>query len=71
MKHVTMRVNLEIKFEMDDKRTDYDQAMQTALALAVEPNYHTIEEGVHLLYVEKLDPHFFFQTLNHPKSKLV
>ena len=69
MKHVTMKVNLEIKFEMDDKRTDYDQAMQTALALAVEPNYHTIEEGVHLLHVAKLDPHFFYQTLNHPKSK--
>ena len=44
MKHVTMKVDLEIKFEMDDKRKDYDQAMQTALALAVEPNYHTIEE---------------------------
>ena len=69
MKHVTMKVNLEITFEMDDKRTDYDQAMQTALALAVEPNYHTIEEGVRVLHVAKTEPEFFYQTLNHPKSK--
>lgn len=69
MNHVSIIVNLEIRFEHDPKRLDLEQAMLVARSLAINPNYCTIEEGVRLISVQKSEPKFFFQTLNHPKMK--
>lgn len=69
MNHVTMHVKLEIKYEYDpNKNHDIEQDMKTTVELAVQPNYGTIDSGVHLLSVIKGDPQFFYQTLNHRKQ---
>ena len=55
-KYQKMSVTLNILFEYDDEKTkNLHEAMQTAASLASQPNYHTIESGVHLLEVDKVN----------------
>lgn len=55
-KQVKINVNVEITFEYSEKSGGIDNAIQSAIALAVEPNYHTIENGVQLLNVQMAEP---------------
>lgn len=41
----TIYLNVRIDFEYDEKTSEED-AVTTAISLAVNPNYNTIEEGV-------------------------
>lgn len=51
-----MSVVLDIQFEYDpDKVDDIDSAMRVAANLANEPNFHTIDSGVQLLKVDKVN----------------
>lgn len=51
-----MSVVLDIQFEYDpDKVDDIDNAMKIAANLASEPNFHTIDSGVQLLNVDKVN----------------
>lgn len=52
-----MSVTLNILFEYDDEKAEnLHQAMLTAASLATEgPNTHTIESGVHVLEVDKVN----------------
>ena len=55
-KQVKINVNVEITFEYSEKTGGIDNAIQSAIALAIEPNYHTIENGVQLLNVQTAEP---------------
>ena len=55
-KQVKINVNVEITFEYSEKSGGIDNAIQSAIALAIEPNYHTIENGVQLLNVQMAEP---------------
>lgn len=55
-KQVKINVNVEITFEYSEKSGGIDNAIQSAIALAIEPNYHTIENGVQLLKVQTAEP---------------
>ena len=43
----TIYLNVRVDFEYDEMTMEED-AVTTAISLAVNPNYNTIEEGVHL-----------------------
>lgn len=55
-KQVKINVNVEVTFEYSEKSGGIDNAIQSAIALAIEPNYHTIENGVQLLNVQTAEP---------------
>ena len=55
-KQIKINVNVEITFEYSEKSGGIDNAIQSAIALAIEPNYHTIENGVQLLNVQMAEP---------------
>ena len=55
-KQVKINVNVEITFEYSEKSGGIDNAIQSAVALAIEPNFHTIENGVHLVNVQTAEP---------------
>lgn len=60
---------LQIKFECkEDKlqKRDIDQDILTAMNLAIQPNYHSIENGISLNDVKATIPDQ--QTLNFPKQ---
>lgn len=46
-----MSVLVKIKFKYDREKLSLNQAMDTAEHLSIEPNLHTIEEGVQVLEV--------------------
>ena len=51
-----MSVTLKIYFEYDpEKIANLNEAMNTAVELASQPNMHTIESGVQLLQVDKVN----------------
>ena len=51
-----INVNVEITFAYSEKSGEIDNAIQTAIGLAIEPNYHTIENGVRLIKVKTAEP---------------
>lgn len=55
-KQLKINVNVEITFEYSDKSGGIGSAIQSALSLAIEPNFHTIENGVQLVNVETAEP---------------
>ena len=55
-KQLKINVNVEITFEYSDKSGGIGNAIQSALSLAIEPNFHTIENGVQLVNVETAEP---------------
>ena len=55
-KQIKINVNVEITFEYSEKSGGIDNAIQSVIALAIEPNYHTIENGVQLLNVQTAEP---------------
>lgn len=48
----TVKMNVEITFTYDRNRHGVDTAMQIAESLAINPNFHTIEEGVQVVEVK-------------------
>lgn len=48
MKHAVININLRVQFDYDETRHDMKEAGEYAKDLAINPNYHTIEEGVQL-----------------------
>lgn len=54
-KHIQMSVTLNILFSYDDDKTNISTAMDIAADLASEPNFHTIDSGVQLLNVDKVN----------------
>ncbi len=60
MKQASVTITLKVKFEYDETRqSNYNnnpkllsEAIWDAAALAVEPNMHTVQNGVHLLDYE-------------------
>ena len=45
-------VFVKIRFEYNDEKTELDDAINTAVHLAITPNFGTIEQGVHLTKVQ-------------------
>lgn len=52
-----MTVTVKIQFRYDEERTNLHDAMNIAEHLAVNPNFHTIEEGVELIRVQTCNQH--------------
>lgn len=48
MKHAVININMRVQFDYDETRHDLQEASEFAKDLAINPNYHTIEEGVQL-----------------------
>lgn len=64
---ITALVQIEFECNEDKKyQRDIDQDLLTAVSLAINPNYHTIEDGVSLndVKVTVYDQH----TINFPKQ---
>lgn len=64
---ITALVQIEFECSEDKKyQRDIDQDLLTAVNLAINPNYHTIEDGVSLndVKVTVYDQH----TINFPKQ---
>lgn len=55
-KQVKINVNVEITFEYSDKSGGIDNAIAIAVGLAIEPNLHSIENGVRLVNVQTAEP---------------
>lgn len=58
IKRAKVLIRLEVNYEYDyTKDLPLDQLEQTAIHLAVNPNYHTIESGVQLtgIVIDHLD----------------
>lgn len=51
MKTKSIELNIEVVFMYDEKRIPEDNAEAIAYNLAVESNYHTIENSVRLIRV--------------------
>ena len=51
MKTKSIELNIEVVFMYDEKRIPEDNAEAIAYSLAVESNYHTIENSVRLIRV--------------------
>lgn len=51
-KQFIQNVFVQIKFEYNDEKTELDDAINTAVHLAITPNFGTIEQGVHLTNVQ-------------------
>lgn len=48
----TVKMNVEITFTYDKRRHGVNTAMQIAESLAMNTNFHTIEEGVQVVEVK-------------------
>lgn len=55
-KQTKINVNVEITFEYSDKSGGIDNAIKSAVGLAIEPNFHTVENGVRLVNVQTAEP---------------
>lgn len=54
MKTATATITVKVKFEFDGRNNkSLRELAETAMDLAVEPNTHTIEEGVQILDYER------------------
>lgn len=58
---------VQIEFECNEKRPvrDFNEALSTAVYLAINPNYHTVEEGISLTNVTATSNQ---TTFNFPKQ---
>lgn len=55
-KYINMSVTLNILFEYDEEKiSGLNEAMLIAASLAAESNMHTIDSGVHVLQVDKVN----------------
>lgn len=52
-KRIKVRIDLQIEAMYDpSKLTDQEQVKQVAIGLALNPNYHTVENGVQLTHTD-------------------
>ena len=49
MKREYVKIEVTAVFEYDETKTTLEEAKETATCLAMNPNYHTVEQGVKLL----------------------
>ena len=55
-RYINMAVTLNILFEYDEEKiSGLNEAMLIAASLAAESNMHTIDSGVHVLQVDKVN----------------
>lgn len=58
-------VQIEFECKNNCQIKDFDEAFNSAIHLAINPNYHTIEEGISLINVTATSNQ---QTFNFPKQ---